>query len=162
VTRRRFATALLTGYAALLVIAAIPEEVRPRALDGSFAMGRRVLRAGAIQPGVAVFQTRRDDPPIVVRDCIRLRGRDAGGAVHTLEPPDGECFVAGARWTQPWLEGGLRSLILRSPPGLAEPVIGDWVCHGPHWRARELREVELVWTQPWQDLQSGERSRSAS
>ncbi|RIL07535.1 MAG: hypothetical protein DCC71_02625 [Proteobacteria bacterium] len=156
-TRARLASALLTAYAAVLVVAALPPEVRPRWLDLPSEAGRIALRSLAIKPGVAVFETGRDDPRILVRqDCIRVVGRDAHGRETVFAPPDDRCITEGARLVIPWLEGGLRTLVLRSPPGLAEPLIGDWFCHGPNWAAYELREVKLVWTQPWVDMRSGE------
>jgi hypothetical protein len=105
---------------------------------------------------VNVFGGGRDDPRIVIlADCLGVRGRDAQGRVRTVAPPGGRCVTEGARWTQPWIEGALRSVVLRAPPGLAEPAIGDWVCHGPRFREQGFAEVELLWTQPWLDPRSG-------
>lgn len=152
-TPKRVGAWLLTGYAIVLAIAAWPPEARPRLLDLPSEAARIALRAFAIKPGVAVFETGRDDPRIVVRqDCIRVVGRDAQGVETVFAPPDDRCVTEGARLIVPWLEGGLRTLVLRSPAGLAEPLIGDWFCHGPHWEAHRLREVDVVWTQPWLDL----------
>ncbi len=155
-TSRRVATALLTAYSAVLVLSAFPPEARPRFLDVPSEVARIALRSLGIRAGVAVFETGRDDPRIVIRqDCIRLRGREANGRMIVLAPQDDHCVTEGVRVIVPWMEGALRTLVLRSPPGLAEPLIGDWVCHGPHWDAYDLREVELVWTQPWLDLVDG-------
>jgi hypothetical protein len=84
-----------------------------------------------------------------------VRARDAEGRIDVLAPPGGRCVTAGVRVVQPWLEGALRSLVLRAPPGVAEPALGDWICHGARFRARGFEAVELVWTQPWVELAGG-------
>lgn len=156
-TRSRLAALALTAYAAVLAIAAIPPEVRPRLLDVPSETARIALRAFAIKPGVAVFETGREDPRILIRqDCIRVTGRDAAGHEIVFAPPDDRCVTEGVRIVVPWLEGGLRTLVLRSPPGLAEALIGDWFCHGPSWAPYGLREVRVAWTQPWVSLHGRE------
>jgi len=153
---RRAAALALAAYAALLALAAVPPEVRPRALGLPGEAARHALRAVGIHAGVNVFGGGRDDPRIVIRaDCIRVRGRDADGRVRGVAPPGGDCVTQGARLVQPWIEGALRSLVLRAPAGLAEAAIGDWVCHGPRFRGDGFEEVELLWTQPWVDPRGG-------
>jgi len=114
------------------------------------------LRAVGIRPGVAVFEAAPTATARIVRnDCLVLRGIDAAGRVHTVAPPDGRCVTRGARWSVPWTEGLLRSVVLRAPAGVAERALGDWVCHAPRFAAHGFRSVELVWTAPWVERASG-------
>jgi hypothetical protein len=157
--RRALATALLTGYAVVLVLAAWPPEVRPHAIDLPSDVARIALRAVGIIPGLAVFETGYQDKVLIRSDCIRVLARDAQRRTTVLAPPDDHCVTEGVRLVVPWTEGALRALILRSPPGVAEAAIGDWVCHGPHWRAspsQGWQDVTVVWTQPYLDLRSRE------
>jgi hypothetical protein len=61
----------------------------------------------------------------------------------------------GVRAAVPWTEGLLRSVVLRAPPGVAEPALGDWICHAPRFAAERFVETELVWTAPWVDRATG-------
>ncbi len=154
--RRALATAMLSGYAVVLALAAWPPEVRPHAIDLPSDVARIALRAVGIIPGLAVFETGYDDHGLVRADCIRVSARDATGRSSVLAPPGDHCVTEGVRLFVPWTEGGLRAWILRSPPRVAEAAIGDWVCHGPHWGAPAWRDVTVVWTQPYLDLRSHE------
>ena len=152
--RRALATALLTGYAVVLGLAALPPEVRPHALDRPGDVARAVLRAVGIVPGLAVFETGYQDQVLVRADCIRVVARDAQRRATVLAPPGDHCVTEGVRLIVPWTEGALRALILRSPPGVAEAAIGDWACHGPSWGSTAWQDVTVTWTQPHLDLRS--------
>lgn len=155
-TRRAVFTAALTAYATALALAAIPPEVRPRAIADVADAARVALRAVGIRPGVAVFESATTPTTRIVRnDCIALRVRDAGGRVRTIAPPDDRCVTRGARLTIPWTEGLLRSVVLRAPPGVAEAALGDWACHAPRFAALAPAEVEIEWDAAWIDRASG-------
>jgi hypothetical protein len=140
----------------LLALAAVPPQVRPAFLAGPGDAARVLLRAIAIRPGVAVFEASSQPTTRLVRnDCLRVRGIDATGRVAVVAPPEGRCVLGGVRAAVPWTEGLLRSLVLRAPAGVAEPALGDWVCHAPRFTASAFREVELVWTAPWVDRATG-------
>jgi hypothetical protein len=156
VTSHRIAALLLTGYAALLALAAIPPEVRPGAIEVPSEVARLAMNAVGIHAGLAVFETGYQDAVLVRADCIRVRARDAAGRTAVLAPPDDHCVTEGVRLFVPWQEGALRALMLRAPPGVAEAAIGDWACRGPAWGSPEWEEVAVVWTQPWLDLRSGD------
>jgi hypothetical protein len=155
VTRRRLATLVLTAYAAALAVTAIPPAFRPAALRAPIASVQRVLRAFGIVPGLAVFETGYEDRVLVRQDCIRVVARDISGDVRVLAPPDDRCVTRGVRVVVPWTEGGMRAWVLRAPPGVAEPALGDWVCRGPLWGSSDWSEVTVIWTQPWVELRSG-------
>jgi hypothetical protein len=147
----------------MLALAAIPPEVAPRALVAPGATARAALRAFGIRPGVAVFEAPLEATSrVVLADCIRVAGRDASGRDVVLAPPGDHCVVSGVRAGVPWTEGALRGLVLRAPAGLAEPLLGDWFCHGPHWRALGLRNVRVAWTQPWTDWTRDESGTTAA
>lgn len=152
--RRALATALLTGYAVALGLAALPPEVRPHALDRPSDGTRAVLRAIGIIPGNAVFETGYQDQVLVRADCIRVVARDAQRRATVLAPPGDHCETEGVRLVVPWTEGALRAVILRSPAGVAEAAIGDWACHGPTWGSPSWRDVTVTWTQPYIELRS--------
>jgi hypothetical protein len=152
--RRALATALLTGYAVVLGLAALPPEVRPHAFDRPGEIARAVLRAVGIVPGLAVFETGYQDQVLVRADCIRVVARDAQRRATVLAPPDDHCVTEGVRLVVPWTEGALRALILRSPTGVAEAAIGDWACHGPIWGSPAWQDVTVTWTQPYLDPRS--------
>jgi len=143
-------------YAALLVLAAVPPEVRPRAIEKPGEIARTALRFVGIRPGVAVFEASRAASQRIVRnDCIRVRGVDARGRAQVVAPPLDACVTHGVQLLVPWTEGMLRSLVLRAPPGVAEAAIGDWVCHAPRFASQGFRQVQLAWTAPWIDRSSG-------
>jgi hypothetical protein len=155
VSSHRVATLALCSYAAVLALAAVPPEVRPPLLGIPGESARRALRSLGIRPGVAVFEASVQRSDRVVRnDYIRVRSIDRSGRATRLAPP-GACETQGARFAVPWTEGAIRSLVLRAPAGVAEPAIGDWICHGPHWHGRDTAAVELLWTEPWLELASG-------
>ena len=155
-TSQRIAALSLTAYAVALVVAAIPPEVRPRALEIPGEITRRALQAVGIHAGLAVFETGYQDEVLVRADCIRVSARDAQGRSVVLAPPGDRCVTQGVRLFVPWQEGALRAVMLRAPPGVAEAAIGDWACRGPVWGSPEWAEVTVVWTQPWLDLRSRE------
>ena len=153
---RRVATLALSSYAVVLGLAALPPEVRPHLLEIPGEFARIALRGVGIRPGVAVFEASVQSSHRVVRnDCIRVRSIDRAGRAVVLAPPGGDCVTEGARFAVPWSEGALRSLVLRAPAGVAEPAIGDWICHGPHWHDRDIAAVEVLWTEPWLEMASG-------
>lgn len=154
-TLRRAATVVLATYAFALAVTAIPPAFRPPALRPAIDSVQRTLRAFGIVPGVAVFETGAEDRVLVRQDCIRVVARDARGAVRVLAPPGDHCVTHGVRAVVPWTEGGMRAWVLRAPPGVAEPALGDWVCRGPLWGSPDWTEVNVIWTQPWVDLRSG-------
>lgn len=156
---RRLAVLGLVAYALVLALAAVPAEVRPHALDGPSRIAWRSLRAVGIQPGLAVFETGygEHEGVMVLADCIRVVARDADGRSTVLAPPGDHCVTSGSRLVVPWEEGALRAVVLRAPPGVAEPAIGAWACRGPHWGSSAWREVTVTWTQPWKNLRSGEQ-----
>lgn len=153
-TKRRLATALLTAYAAALAVTACPPAMRPSAVAVPIQIAERALRTIGIKPGLAVFETGYEDRVLVLQDCIRVLARDEHGRTTVLAPPGDVCVTKGARAVVPWTEGGLRSWILRTPPGVAEPALGDWICRGPLWGSPDWNEVAVIWTQPWIELRS--------
>ncbi len=154
VTSRRAAALVLTAYAALLALAAIPPEVRPRAIATPSEIARIALHAVGIHAGMAVFETGYQDRLLVRADCIRVSARDAHGRTTVLAPPGDRCVTQGVRLFVPWTEGALRAVTLRAPPGVAEAAIGDWACRGPLWGSPDWQEVTVSWKQPWLDLHS--------
>ena len=50
----------------------------------------------------------------------------------------------------------LRSLLVRARAPLSQAAIGDYYCHRGRTDAPRFDEVELLWTQPWFDLHTGE------
>lgn len=145
---------LLTGYAAALALAAIPPEVRPRAIEIPSELVRLAMKSIGIHAGLGVFATGYQDKVLVRADCIRVVARDAQGNATVLAPPGDHCVTEGVRLTVPWTEGALRAVTLRAPPGVAEAAIGDWACRGPSWGSPAFEQVTVVWTQPWIDLRS--------
>lgn len=153
-TGRRIAALLLTVYAAALALAAIPPEVRPRAIEIPSEVLRLAMKSIGIHAGLAVFATGYHDKVLVRADCIRVRARDAQGNTTELAPPGDRCVTEGVRLVVPWTEGALRAVTLRAPPGVAEAAIGDWACRGPAWGSPAFEQVTVSWTQPWIDLRS--------
>lgn len=153
---RRIGLVLLSVYTGLLVVAAWPPEAQPAAVRLPSALASAGLRSLGIRPGVAVFEAGREPGRRVTRnDCVRVRGFPVdGGAPQLLHPPDGHCFTEGTRWSLPWQEGLLRSLLLRSPA--PEAAIGDWACHGPRHGGAGYERIDVLWSQPWVDLGTGE------
>jgi hypothetical protein len=83
-----------------------------------------------------------------------VSGIEASGRAVRIAPP-GDCATRGLRLRVPWTEGMLRSLVLRTPPGVAEAAIGDWICHAPRFAAHAFREVTIAWTEPWVERATG-------
>ena len=152
---RTFGLTLLVLYSGLLVLGAWPAEVRPAALDALGRTPSTLLRAVGIRPGIAVFEAGRERTTRVVRnDCIRARGHPAGAPAVLVAPPDGHCHTRGFRWRLPWQEALLRSLLLRTRA--PEAVLGDWLCGADRSRTDPFERVDVLWTQPWVDLETGE------
>ncbi len=151
----------LVGYAALLALAAWPEEVRPGALDLPSRLANFALRKVGIVAGVPVYEPPRQRiVRLELNDCIRVRGFDRQGRAEVLAPPGGACFTSGVRFTIPWPELALRSLLLRSTKPTNQAAIGDYFCHGRRFRERRFAEIEVFWWVPWRDLRSGETGRT--
>lgn len=161
--RRPFALGLLLLYSLGLLLTAWPAEVRPAFLDRPSAIAESILRLVAIRGGIAVFEPPRERIVKVLRnDCIYVRGIDAAGRAHWLQPADGRCTTTGLRLTLPDLEWMLRSLLTGGEGFHAiatqQAVIGDFFCHAPPWRAHGLQQIELLWVQPRFDIDTGEES----
>ena len=158
---RPFALGLLVVYSLALFLSALPAEARPGFLDRPSAIAESVLRLFAVRGGIAVFEPPRERVVKVLRnDCIYVRGLDAAGRSHWLQPTDGRCTLTGLRLSIPDVEWMLRSLLTGGEGFHAvatqEAVVGDFFCHAPPWRELGLREIELLWVQPRFDIDTGE------
>ena len=88
--RRAWPTLLLVAYAALLVLGAWPEAVRPALMDAPAAIADGLLRVAGMRSGVGVFEPGRERIVLVQRnDCIRVRGLRGDAAPVRLEPREG-------------------------------------------------------------------------
>lgn len=158
---RRRATALaraaILGYLALLLLAALPEQVRPALLEEPGRFASRALEAVSISPGLAVFS---GSVTAVHRraTCLEIRAERPDGSVETLYAS--ECPPTGFRWRiDPWDEmvvGLVRRTRIerfaREPAGEEPPrstewlklqALGDFFCHSPEAASGERRAVTL-------------------
>jgi hypothetical protein len=157
---RPVAFGLLLLYCLALLLSALPDPVRPAFLVVPSKLAEAVLRRLAIRGGISVFEPPRERITDVLRnDCILVRGIAATGEASWLQPAGGRCVTEGFRPAIPDLEWMLRSLLTGGegyqPPSVLEAAIGDFFCHAPPWRERRLAEVELVWTQPRFQIDTG-------
>lgn len=152
-----FLRAATLGYCALLLLAALPERVRPALLDAPGRLAARALDAVSISPGLAIFSGPVTD---VHRraTCLAIRAERPDGTVETLYAS--ECPPTGFRWRiDPWDEMVL-GLVRRTrierfarEPGSDEPslsgewlklqALGDFFCHSPEAASGERRAVTL-------------------
>ena len=151
------ARALLLVYFSLLLLAALPEPLRPALLDAPARVASRALEAVGVSPGLAVFS---GSVTAVHRraTCLEIRAERPDGSVDTLYAS--ACPPTGFRWRiDPWDEMVLglvrRTRIERfaSEPGAAEPprstewlklqALGDFFCHSPEAASGERRAVTL-------------------
>jgi hypothetical protein len=157
---RRALVPVLLAYATLLVLSAWPAEVRPAVLDGPAHAARAVLGTVAIRGGMAVFEPA---PPRIVRvqrnDCFRVLGLVEGRPPVRLHPRDGTCFTRGVRLRIPPEAWMLRSLHLRTPAPLGQAVVGDRYCHPDGAAAPRFDEIEVLWTQPFFEIETGAEGR---
>ena len=149
--------AAILGYLALLLLAALPEPVRPSLLDAPAGFAARALGAVQVSPGLAVFS----GPVTAVHrraTCLEIRAERPDGSAETLYAS--ECPPTGFRWRiDPWDEMVL-GLVRRTrierfarESGSEEPTrsyewlklqaIGDFFCHSPEAASGERRAVEL-------------------
>lgn len=159
--RRTGALSAFVLYAAMLLLAALPRPVRPHILDVPHLMADAVLRRFAIRGGISVFLPPAERVVDVLRnDCIVVRGLRNGTAPEFLQPPDGRCITSGVRIGVPQVEWMVRSILTGGEASLVEiqrqAVVGDFFCFAPPWRERRFDEVDLAWTQPAFDIDTGE------
>jgi hypothetical protein len=163
IRRRWWTLGLLLLYTAALFLSALPEPVRPGFLRVPASVTETVLRRFLVRGGISVFEPPRERIVDVLRnDCIYARGIGSDGTRIWLQPRDGRCVTQGFRPTIPDLEWLLRSLLTGAEAHQSAPMqlatLGDFFCHGPPWRARELAEIELLWTQPLFQIETGAES----
>ncbi len=149
--------AAVLGYLALLLLAALPEQLRPALLDAPARLASRALDAVSISPGLAVFS---GSVTSVHRraTCLALRAERPDGSLETLYAS--ACPPTGFRWRiDPWDEMVLglvrRTRIERfaptargdDSPGFYEwlklQAVGDYFCHSPEAASGERRAVTL-------------------
>ncbi len=147
----------ILGYLALLLLAAVPEKVRPPFLEAPGRLAARALDAVSISPGLAVFS---GSVTSVHRraTCLSIRGERPDGSVETLYAS--ECPPSGFRWRiDPWDEMVLglarRTRIerfvrdsARDDPALTFELwklqaLGDFFCHSPEAAPGLRRTVTL-------------------
>jgi hypothetical protein len=152
-----WARAAILGYLALLLLAAVPEKLRPVLLDAPGRFAARALEAVSISPGLAVFS----GPVTAVHrraTCLEFRAERPDGSTETLYAS--ECPPSGFRWRiDPWdemVQGLVRRTRIerfaREPGGDAPPrtyewwklqALGDFFCHSPEAASGERRAVTL-------------------
>jgi len=149
--------AAVLGYLALLLLAALPEQVRPALLDAPALVAARALDLARISPGLAVFS---GSVTAVHRraTCLEIRAERPDGSVETLYAS--ECPPTGFRWRiDPWDEmvlGLVRRTRIerfaREPGGEVSPhsyewlklqALGDYFCHSPEAASGERLAIEL-------------------
>jgi hypothetical protein len=154
---RLCARGAILGYLALLLLAAVPEKVRPAFLEAPGRLAARVLGAVSISPGLSVFS---GSVTSVHRraTCLSIRAERPDGSVETLYAS--ECPPAGFRWRiDPWDEMVLglarRTRIERfvrdsagEDPTLSFELwklqaLGDFFCHSPEAARGPRRAVVL-------------------
>ena len=149
--------AAVLGYCALLLLAALPEQVRPALLDAPARVAARALDAISISPGLAIFS----GPVTAVHrraTCLAIRAERPDGSVETLYAS--ECPPTGFRWRiDPWDEMVL-GLVRRTrierfarEPESGEPplstellklqAVGDFFCHSPEAASGVRQAVAL-------------------
>lgn len=157
---RRVLALVLLAYAALLVLSAWPAELRPRALDRPARVARAVLGTVAIRGGMAVFEPA---PARIVRvqrnDCFRVLGLVEGRPPVRLHPDESGCFTRGLRLRIPPEAWMLRSLHLRTRAPLGQAVVGDRYCHPDGDPVPRFDEIEVLWTQPYFEIETGVEGR---
>jgi len=152
-----WARAAILGYLAMLLLAALPEQLRPALLAAPARLASRALDAVSISPGLAVFS----GPVTSVHrraTCLTLRAERPDGSQETLYAS--ACPPTGFRWRiDPWDEMVLglvrRTRIERfartaqgdDPPQFYEwlklQAVGDFFCHSPEAASGERRAVML-------------------
>jgi hypothetical protein len=154
---RAWARAAILAYLALLLLAALPEKLRPASFDGPARLAARALDAVSISPGLAVFS----GPVTAVHrraTCLEIRAERPDGSLETLYAS--ACPPTGYRWRiDPWDEMVLglvrRTRIERfareprsdEAPRSAEwrklQALGDFFCHSPVAATGVRRAVTL-------------------
>lgn len=142
------------------MLSAWPDRVLLPGLLGGPARGARAVlgRIGMVG-GIAVF----DPPPqrmehVALADCIWVRVRYRTGEGPLLHPPGGVCQLSGVRLAIPRLEWVQRDLLLRGVVPLNQAAIGDYWCR--HAPGAPPDAIDVLWTQPWFQRTTGERSRT--
>lgn len=149
--------AAILGYLALLLLAALPEKLRPALLDAPGRFAARALDALTISPGLAIFS----GPVTAVHrraTCLEFHAERPDGSAETLYAS--ECPPTGFRWRiDPWDEMVLglvrRTRIERfaretggdAPPEPSEwlklQALGDFFCHSSEAAQGERLAVTL-------------------
>lgn len=153
----------LVLYSAALLLAALPEPVRPGFLHDASRLTDNVLRQVLIRAGIPVFSPPRERITDVLRaDCIYVRGVDGAGRRSWIEPPDGRCVTQGPKPSIPDVEWMLRSLMTGGEgfqtAAMVQAVVGDFFCHASPWQSRDLSEIEILWVQPRFQIETGVES----
>ena len=95
---RFLAFTILTSYAALLVLAAWPASLRPRAFDGATRVANEIFARLRLSPGQAVFLGISPDEWKIRAWCPSIIGQLRDGSLHVLYRPTDECFWRGLRF----------------------------------------------------------------
>lgn len=154
---RLCARGAVLGYLALLLLAAVPEKLRPALLEAPAQLAVRALDAVSISPGLAVFS---GSVTSVHRraTCLSIRAERPDGSVETLYAS--ECPPTGFRWRiDPWdemvlglvrrtrIERFVRNAASEDPTLSFElwklQALGDFFCHSPEAAPGPRRAVTL-------------------
>ena len=176
--RRRLGTALLLGYAAIVVLAAWRHEVRSSIFERPVVWARSVLALASIPPGVAVFSTETElsSDILIAAQCFEVRGVAGDAPARRIYPESGRACPAPS--PRMWVRGedialyrfatGLRSAA-GSRGGESRPRSRERFARllvetmAEHFRSRAEREFApdryaLLWTESHVDYRSGEHS----